>query len=392
MSSSISDCPRRAHASGRCSLGFWLQRVAASACISYIVVVPRAIAIPQTSSSKPPSRAAPSNPTAIERRLIEAANGNPDSFEAQHALAEFYLQHGKLDKALPHLQRAHTIDPGHYANAYDLAVALIQTGDLDRAREHITRMLSANDTGELHNLLGDLEERAGNRMAAADEYQRAAHMDPSEQNLFDWGDDLIQLRAFEPATDVFTAAIARHPGSARLRIGLGIAQYSRGQYVDAVRSFSEAADLSPADPRPYQFLGEMYGVVPELAEDITRRLERFVKLRPHNAVAQLYYALSLWKGKTAALPPSDLRRVEALLRRAVALDPRLTKAFVELGILLSDQRRYHEAILELKRATELGPDDPQAHYRLGQAYQRTGQDVLAAKEFEAFERLKTPGS
>jgi tetratricopeptide (TPR) repeat protein len=358
--------------------------------------VPRAGAIGQTSPPKSPpktpSRAAAPDPTAIEQRLIEAATRNPESFSAQRGLAEFYLQQGKLERAIPHLQRAYTIDPGHYANAYDLGVALIQTGNLEFARAHVTRLLGAKETGELHNLLGNLEERAGNLIGAAEEYQRAAHLDPSEANLFDWGNNLIQLHAFEPATEVFTAAIARHPGSARLRIGLGIARYSRGEYADAVRSFSEAVDLSPADPRPYEFLGEMYGTVPELADEISRRLARFVELQPRNAVAQLYYALSLWKGKTAALGPSDLRRVEALLRRAIALDPHLTKAFVQLGILLSDERRYQEAIRELKRAVALAPDDPQAHYRLGQAYQRTGQDALAAKEFEAFERLKAPGS
>jgi Flp pilus assembly protein TadD len=187
---------------------------------------------------------------------------------------------------------------------------------------------------------------------------------------------------------VFTAAIVRYPQSARLHVALGIAQYSRGQYADAVKSFCQAADLAPTDPRPYQFLGEMYGVVPDLGGEVTVRLARFVKTQPRNAKAHLYYAMSLWKGQPAALPPSDVRRIEALLRRAVALDPKLAKGFLELGILLSDQQRYAEAIQELRHATELEPQLAQAHYRLAQAYQRTGQTALADKELEIFERLK----
>ena len=89
-------------------------------------------------------------------------------------------------------------------------------------------------------------------------------MDPSEEHLFDWGDSLLQLRASGPATEVFRAAIPP-PQSARLRVGLGIALYSQGEYRDAVQSFCDAADLAPSDPRPYQFLGEMYGVSPESA-------------------------------------------------------------------------------------------------------------------------------
>jgi len=310
---------------------------------------------------------------------------DPDSFEAHHALAAFYLHQGKLDAAIPHLERAQTIDPADYANGYDLALALIQTGKLDNAREQVGRLLSVKETGELHNLLGNVEERAGNLVGASEEYQRAAHMDPTEEHLFDWGNNLLQLRAFEEASQVFTAAIARHPQSARLHIGLGIAHYSRGQYEDAIKSFGQAVDLAPSDPRPYQFLGEMYGVAPSLGGEITDRLARFARAHPRNALAQFHYAMSLWKGQPAA--PADLRQVEALLRRAVALDRRLAKGFLELGTLLSDQQRFREAIQELRSATRLEPDLAQAHYRLSQAYQRTGQKALAAKELEIFERL-----
>jgi tetratricopeptide (TPR) repeat protein len=324
---------------------------------------------------------------AVEQRLSEALRRSPDSFDAHYQLASFYLQQGKLQAALPHLERALAIDPAHYAGGHDLALALLETGELDEARAQITRMLGARETAELHNLFGDVEERAGNVDGAAEAYQRAAQMAPTEEHLFDWGNNLLQLRSFEEATQIFATAIARDPRSARLYIGLGIARYSRGQYEEAVSSFCQAADLAPADPRPYQFLGEMYGVAPALGGEVTTRLARFAKAQPRNALAQFHYAMSLWKGLPAAPPPADMRRVEALLRRAVALDNRLTKGFLELGILLSDERRYKEAILELRRATRLEPDLAQAHYRLAQAYQRTGQKALAAKELETFERL-----
>ncbi|MGH9372172.1 MAG: tetratricopeptide repeat protein, partial [Vicinamibacterales bacterium] len=242
--------------------------------------------------------------------------------------------------------------------------------------------------GELHNLLGDVEERGGNLVGAAKEYQRAAHMDATEEHLFDWGNNLVQLSAFDQAAEVFTASIARYPKSARLHVGLGIAHYSRGQYAAAVKSFCEAADLAPSDPRPYQFLGEMYGVAPDLGSEVTERMARFAKAQPRNAQAQLHYALSLWKGQPATSEPTDRRQVEALLKRAVALDPRLAKGFLELGILLSEEQRYTEAIPELRNAVRLQPDLAQAHYRLAQAYQRTGQKARAAKELEIFEQLK----
>jgi tetratricopeptide (TPR) repeat protein len=348
-------------------------------------------AAPQASPSahRPSRKPTSAESAAVERRLSDAVRRNPDSFDARYQLASFYLQQGRLPAALPHLERAAALDPAHYASGYDLALALLETGKLDEARAQVARMMSARDTAELHNLLGNVEERAGNAAGAAQEYQRAAQLAPTEAHLFDWGNNLLQLRAFEDAAQVFTSAIARDPQSARLHVGLGIAHYSRGQYDEAVKSFCRAADLSPSDPRPYQFLGEMYGVAPALGGEITRRLARFARAHPRNALAQFHYAMSLWKGRRADSPPADLRRVEALLRQAVALDPKLAKALLELGILLSDQKRYQAAIQELRRATQLEPDLAQAHYRLAQAYQRTGQHALAAKELEIFELLGT---
>ena len=324
---------------------------------------------------------------ALARAETATAQQPPTLDPAQ--TADFYLQQGNLQAAIPHLRRAYALDPKHYANGYNLAVALLQTGSVDEARTVVTQLLQIKESGELHNLLGDVEERAGKLTVAADHFQRAAHMDATEEHLFDWGNIYLRLRAGEPALEVFTAAVARFPASARLQIGLGIAQYSRGRYSDAVASFCRAVDLDPSDPRPYDFLGEIYGIAPELASDVTARLAGFVKAHPKNAMAHLYYALSLWRGERARSEPGELQQVETLLKRAVTLDPNLARGFLELGIFLSDQERYAEAVEQLRRATTLQPGVPQAHYRLAQAYRRTGQTALAEKELEIFQQLKS---
>jgi tetratricopeptide (TPR) repeat protein len=322
---------------------------------------------------------------------MDAVRAEPTSFNAQHALAVFYLQQGDVKAAIPHLRRAHTIDPAHYDNGYNFALALLEMSSIDEARGIVARLVKVKETAELHNLLGDIEERAGNLDRAADHFQRAAHMDATEEHLFDWGNIHLQRRAGDNALQVFTAGVARYPASARLHIGLGIAQYSRGKYSEAVASFCRAIDLDPPDPRPYDFLGEIYGIAPELAPEVTERLAGFVTAHPKNANAHLYYALSLWKGQRAPADsePIDLGRVESLLRKAVALDPTLARGFLELGTLLSDQQRYEDAIEPLVRATRLDPRAAQAHYRLAQAYRRTGRTALAEQSLQMFQQLKS---
>jgi tetratricopeptide (TPR) repeat protein len=286
--------------------------------------------------------------------------------------------------------------PAPPSDPVDRARALLENGQFDEARKLAAELVASNvgtaREGMLRNLQGDIEERAGNLIAAAEAFQRAAHLDPSEEHLFDWGNNLLSLRAADDAVLVFEAAIKRHPSSARLHVGLGIARYARGDYNTAIQSFCRAADLEPADPRPIEFLGEMYGVSPDLASEITERVARFAKAQPTVASGQYYYAMNLWRapgaaGATAAAG-ENLKTVESLLKRAVTLDPKMTKAHLQLGILLAEQKRFDEAIPSLVEAIRLDPNLGQAHYRLAQAYQRTGQKELAAQSFAAFERLK----
>src|SRR5439155_16758363 len=134
--------------------------------LALVLVIARAGTVPAQPTSE--KTAVSAKAAAVEQRLVQAARQNPDSFEARYQLASFYLQQKKLQAALPHLQRACAIDPAYYASGHDFALALLDTGKLEEARAQIAQMMRATDTAELHNLLGNVEERAGN-FAAADE-------------------------------------------------------------------------------------------------------------------------------------------------------------------------------------------------------------------------------
>ena len=146
--------------------------------------------------------------------------------------------------------------------------------------------------------------------------------------------------------------------------------------------------LNPADPRCYLFLSKAYDSSPNQADDVIQRFRRFAELQPNNALAIYYYAMSLWKGKRAEDPGFDLRQIESLLQKAVALDPALPEAHVQLGNLYADQHEYAKSIPEYQRALELNANLPDAHYRLGQDYVHTGQKDRAQEEFAVYQRLR----
>jgi tetratricopeptide (TPR) repeat protein len=323
-----------------------------------------------------------------EMQFKKAAELDPHNYDTNHNLGEAYVRAGQLAKAQPFLEQAQKISPSAYDNGYDLALAYLLTNRPADARKLVQDLLKLKDTAELHNLLGEVEEKDGNFVSAANEFQAAAHADPSESNLFDWASELLLHRTLDPAVDVFTQATTRYPKSARLAIGLGMAYYARGNYDDAVKSLLHGADLNPSDPDCYLFLSKAYNSSPGQAEDVIARFRRFSELQPSNAKAHYYYAMSLWKGKRAEDAGLDLNQIEALLKKSLTLNPNSAEAHLQLGNLYSDQTKFGEAIPEYETARKLDPDLADVRYRLGQAYVRTGKKDLAQEEFAIYQKLR----
>jgi tetratricopeptide (TPR) repeat protein len=329
------------------------------------------------------------SPRTVEAQLKAALQREPKSFIALHQLGEFYLRQNKFQRAIPLLVQAAQIDPAHYANGYDLALAYLRSNRLDAARAQVRAMLERQATAELFGLLGDIEQQAGRDEAAAEGYQRAVRLDESEDRILAFATSLVRIRAYEGSLQIFSYGLKKYPQSAKLRVALGVAHYSAGRYPEAVTAFCEAVDLDPTDARSFQFLGEMYGVVPEMAEHVTQRMKQFVTLHPRNALAHFYYAMSLWKGRRdTTARAANVSEIETLLRTALRLDPPLAAAHLELGLLLADQQNTAAAIRSLQEAVKLNPALPKAHYRLMQLYQRTGQKALAAQALAAFQKYK----
>jgi Tfp pilus assembly protein PilF len=259
-------------------------------------------------------------------------------------------------------------------SAIAAAEADLHAGHAADAEKKLRSALSQHDLPELHRALGDCLEAERDFRHAAEEYRAAATADPSEPNLFAFGTELLKYHGYDQALQVFTYAVARFPKSARVLVGWGIAEYSVGQYEKAVDTLCQAVDLDPSDTRALTFLGKMIDVSPELSASVQQRLQRFAGLYPRNASAQYFYGLSLL--------PSEMAEAESRMKRASLLDPKLTEAHFQLGIMYQKQHKNKEAISEFLIAIQQEPSMKAAHYHLAQLYGLTGQAQLARQEYD----------
>ncbi len=112
-------------------------------------------------------------------------------------------------------------------------------------------------------------------------------------------------------------------------------------------------------------------------------LQKFLAEKPNIAWAhfQLAYAYT-------ALRRGDEARAE--YERATALDPKMSEAFLNLGILLTEKDPA-AAVAPLRRAVDLLPAQSRPRFLLGYAQERSGDILAAIESYESALRLDPRG-
>ena len=259
------------------------------------------------------------------------------------------LQQGEITKAVALLKRAYELCPEDLERARDLAGAEVKAGEPAAAETLISGLLVQRNTAELHNLLGAIKAAEGDPKASATEYQIAAKMDPSEQNIFDFGTSLMKINYLAAGT-VLAFGTKQFPNSVKLHVALGVALYAQDRAEDGAKVLCKAAALDPTDEHPMEVLSETEKIPSALLPTAVQHLTELHQRYPSNGliVFDLTMARSgRWSGEQAATTPEFV----AGLQQAVSLDPQLAKAHYRLAFAYraaGDQQHFREEIERFK--------------------------------------------
>ena len=246
----------------------------------------------------------------------------------------------------------------------------------------------ANNDADGYRLSGKRFEASGDALLAVHAFERAATLDPSEQNYFALGSELLLHRAIWQAEEVFRKGVVAFPKSVRMNTALGTALFAGARYDEAAQRLCSASDLDPLATEPYLFMGRMQITAPDALLCVETHLSRFVGQQPHNPVANYLYAMALLKSQEIAPNPVTVQHAVFLLDQAVAIDPEYGDAYLQLGVLANARHDNLEAIRYYSKAIQSTPSLADAHYRLGVLYDRTGDHARAKQEFQVHEQIK----
>jgi tetratricopeptide (TPR) repeat protein len=196
------------------------------------------------------------NSTKGLERLAEAAAAHPKSAALQQLLGDWYANAGRLAEARTAFEAAKS-DSNRFVEA-DIALARLDRREkqLEAARQRLTALLNAdpNNLSAL-SLLAEVEEDAGNRLAAQVRYKQIVKLDPN--NVIALNNLAYQLAAYDPdgALDMASKAATLAPNSAAVQDTLGWIFYRKGMYLPAEKYLKLAVEkAAPGEPAAqYQY-------------------------------------------------------------------------------------------------------------------------------------------
>lgn len=263
---------------------------------------------------------------------------------------------------------------------YNWAVALSQHGDNARAAEVLGRIPEKEMSDEAESLAGDVEEKLGHFLLAAQHDQRAAEKNPSEGNLYALSVEYLRHWTWAEAEKTAEFGAEKYPESQRVRLALGVALYGDKKFPEAARAFAELLEKQPDNATYAEMLGRTCGEVPGGNADCDT-LEAFAAQHPDNGPAAVYAAREILEQPHAA---ADLETAERLLAGANARDPKMAEGWYETGVLDAERRQWQPSAEALEKATQLRPAYASAHYQLANAYGHLGRAEDRKKELALY--------
>lgn len=313
--------------------------------------------------------------------LATAARLDPRNAKTLSALGQAYMLLNEPADAAHAFAQAAALAAPNSDLLYNWALALNRTNQAAAAAKVLDRIPADQVSDQSESLAGDVEEKLGDSLSAVKHYQKAAEINPSEENLYALVLEFLRHWTWNAAISNGTYAVQKYPASTRLQLALGVAFYGDKRFPDAAKIFDALLQKDPGNAEYADMLGRTCGEIAG-GNSACDTLLTFSNQHPGNSSAAFYAARQIFGRPHSA---ADLDRAEKLLQRATSADPRLADAWYEYGLLEAERAQWPQCARMLERATALQPDLAAAHYQLAIAYGHLGRDADRKKQLALFQ-------
>jgi len=300
----------------------------------------------------------------------------PDHITTLNLLARLYHQQGHLDKSMSCIEKALTLQPEQASTRIQQAYLQYLTGDKEEAQKNFNDILKKNTNQPMVlNQLGGVLHQLKAPKKAAECLQQAIRQDPTFVPPYI---KLVQIlnerEQYEDATKILAQGIKNNPEKPGLYFQLGNTLNASKKYEKAAQSYQKTLSLNPE-----------HNMARIQLSKVLSSMRRFI-------VAEQVLAPVLEKNNKSV--PAHIQMATVLraqnkyeqelehCQKVVVLQPKQPQNFANLGISYQDNRQWAAAEAQYKKAIEIAPKHPNAHFSWGNLLLMHGQYEQGWKEYE----------
>lgn len=321
-------------------------------------------------------------------KTLHAINLPPEQETVlRRRVGEILVSHEAFSEAIDEFKTILELEPSRAEGVFNLALAQFKAGRLDDALQTAEKCKALEDSAEVEDLLGDIQEARGETLAAVRSYQAAVTLAPNEEKYrLSLALDFIRHKTFEPARVVLRQAEELHPDSWRIQLALGMVEYFAGNEKDAGRILVHAADLAPEPEPALQYLGDIQmDQASQPDPDAVARLCRYGDTHSKAGKVQYYCGALLFRRDYTLGDKTHIAEILTRLKAAAVTIPNDAAPHCQIGKAYRWLEQWQQALRESEICARMDSGSADAHYRLAQIYQHLGQRQRAEEEMKLYE-------
>ena len=287
---------------------------------------------------------------------------------------------------------AASFTPDDPALTLDRAAASLQAGNLSPAKSLAEKSLASDpNNARAQWILGRVLFQQGDYSAAKPHLEAAVVAAPGLDVGYALGVAYLKLKDEQHARLLFADMLKGLGDTPEIHVLISRAYEEVWAWPEAIQQLTNGIARHPKAPQLHYFLGLAYATRDE-AGDIPRAIEQFrfeLQISPQDA--RTHYMLGY-----ELLKQQELGEAEGELRHATSLGPNSPDAFIDLGQVYMESHRLPEAEAAARKAIALTQDESRndfqihrAYYLLGRILQQTGHTEEGREQLAISQRLRT---
>jgi tetratricopeptide (TPR) repeat protein len=303
---------------------------------------------------------------------------------AHFQLAYAYTGLHQDDQARPEYQRAIALDPKMAEAHLNLGILLLAKDPAAAADPLRKAVELLPGQSRPRFLLGVALERSGDVAGAADSFDAASHLDPSDNEaLLHLGTVLLQLKKPGEAENKFRLVLDRQPTSAAARRGLALAFDAQGK-PEALEAYRNYLAVQPNDAAAKKRFVELLVA--------NKQFDEAVAVSGQSAAGQAPTLDDLKLRADIQIGQNKLDAAVKTLQQAIALVPQNAQMHGALGRLYLQKRDFPNAERELKLALELDKSNVVYWKDLASTFYLGGNYAPALATYDVVDKFEKPSA